>query len=108
MVKERTRRTLVAAGWSVLGILTLAYGQEVKPAASGINVQESDLLVEPPSANWISYNGDYSGRRYSSVSEVNTRNVQTLRAQWVFHAQNSDRLEVTPVVVNHHVRHCCE
>jgi alcohol dehydrogenase (cytochrome c) len=100
MVKERTRRTLAAAGWSVLGILTLAYGQEVKPAASGINVQESDLLVEPPSANWISYNGDYSGRRYSSLSEVNTRNVATLRAQWVFHAQNSDRLEVTPVVVN--------
>jgi alcohol dehydrogenase (cytochrome c) len=64
-----------------------------------INVRGEDLLVAPPTVNWISYNGDYSGRRYSGLSEINPVNVGQLRAQWVFHARNASRLEVTPVVV---------
>jgi alcohol dehydrogenase (cytochrome c) len=80
--------------------LTLTVGQAGTQFSSSIDVRTSDLLIQPPSANWISYNGDYSGRRYSSLSEINTSNVGSLRAQWTFHAHNSDRLEVTPVVVN--------
>jgi alcohol dehydrogenase (cytochrome c) len=68
------------------------------PAA--IDVQSDDLLVHAPSTNWISYNGDYSGRRFSSLSEINPGNLDGLRAEWVFHAHNSSRLEVTPVVLN--------
>jgi len=63
-------------------------------------VQASDLLAKPPAENWTSYNGDYTGRRYSSLSQINATNVAQLHAQWVFHARNSDHLEVTPVVVN--------
>lgn len=65
-----------------------------------IDVRTEDLLVQPPAANWISYNGDYSGRRYSSLDQINSANVAQLRAEWVFHAQNSNRLETTPVVVD--------
>ena len=36
-----------------------------------VDVQPDDLLVSPPESNWISYNGDYTGRRYSKLSEVN-------------------------------------
>jgi len=73
----------------------------VDPFAPGkIDVQPEDLLVHPPAANWISYNGDYSGRRYSSLDQINAANVAQLRAEWVFHAQNSNRLETTPVVVD--------
>jgi alcohol dehydrogenase (cytochrome c) len=63
-------------------------------------VRSEDLLVQPPAANWISYNGDYSGRRFSGLSEINAGNLAGLRAEWVFHARNSSRLELTPVVVN--------
>ena len=65
-----------------------------------IDVRAEDLLVSPPAANWISYNGDYSGRRYSSLSEINAATLPKLRAEWVFHAHNSNRLENSPVVVN--------
>jgi alcohol dehydrogenase (cytochrome c) len=65
-----------------------------------IDVRNEDLLVQPPAANWISYNGDYSGRRYSSLAQINSANVGQLRAAWVFHSHDSSRLEVTPVVVN--------
>jgi len=72
----------------------------VAPISAAIDVRADDLLVQPPGANWVSYNGDYSGRRYSSLSEINSTNVGRLRPEWVFHAHNSSRLEVTPVVVN--------
>src|SRR5271169_2929538 len=68
--------------------------------STAIDVRSEDLLVRPPAANWISYNGDYSGRRFSGLSEINPGNLAGLRAEWVFHASNSSRLEVTPVVVN--------
>jgi alcohol dehydrogenase (cytochrome c) len=68
--------------------------------STAIDVSSEDLLVQPPTADWVSYNGDYSGRRFSGLSEINAGNLAGLRAQWVFHAHNTSRFEVTPVVVN--------
>jgi alcohol dehydrogenase (cytochrome c) len=65
-----------------------------------IDVRPEDLLVHPPATNWLSYNGDYTGRRFSSLSQITATNVSHLQAEWVFHAHNSNRLENTPVVVN--------
>jgi alcohol dehydrogenase (cytochrome c) len=65
-----------------------------------LDVSSAELNAKPVGANWLSYNGDFSGQRYSSLSEINVSNVSGLRAQWVFHARTSDRLEVTPVVAN--------
>src|SRR3981081_3358791 len=59
-----------------------------------------DLLVSTSAANWPSYHGDYTGRRYSGLTAINPSNVAQLRAAWVFHAHNTSWLEVTPVVVN--------
>jgi alcohol dehydrogenase (cytochrome c) len=65
-----------------------------------IKVVASDLLIRPVGENWPSYHGDYSGQRYSQLTQINLRNVSQLRAQWVFHPGNSNLLEVTPVVIN--------
>jgi len=73
-------------------------GQSADTAASGVSAD--DLLAKPVGANWTSYNGDYSGQRYSSLREIGLENVAQLRAAWIFHPGNSERLEVTPVVVN--------
>jgi alcohol dehydrogenase (cytochrome c) len=67
---------------------------------SSLNVVPAQLNVMPVGENWLSYNGDFSGRRYSGLSQINVANVEELRAQWVFRADSSDRLEVTPVVAN--------
>jgi len=65
-----------------------------------IEVRSEDLLAQPVKDNWISYNGDYTGRRYSGLSQINASNLPELRAAWVFHARNTNRLEDTPIVVN--------
>jgi alcohol dehydrogenase (cytochrome c) len=76
-------------------------GDEALTAPStNIDVRSEDLLIQPPAANWPSYNGDYSGRRFSGLNEINVANVAGLQAEWVFHARDTSRLEVTPIVVN--------
>jgi len=92
----------VRALWVVLTVIvssTMAQSAETN-VQNEINVLPADLIARQPAANWVSYNGDYSGRRYSELSQINTQNVEQLRAEWVFHSSNSDRLEVTPIVVN--------
>jgi len=69
------------------------------PAKVSQQVSAEDLTAQPVGENWTSYNGDYTGRRYSSLQHINTSNVARLKAAWVFHPGNSQNLEVTPVVV---------
>ena len=73
-------------------------GQEHSPLPATA-VRAEDLLASPPAANWASYNGDYTGRRYSALGEISPANVHHLRAAWVFHPGNSQNLEATPVVI---------
>jgi len=65
-----------------------------------VDVSPEQLVGQPAGRNWLSYNGDYTGRRFSSLNQINAQNVANLRTQWVFHASNSNSLEVTPVVVD--------
>lgn len=77
-----------------------ARGQEHSPVVGGGDVRPEDLLVKPAGNNWTSYNGDYTGQRYSRLRGINATNVAHLRPAWVFHPGNSSMLEVTPVVYN--------
>lgn len=89
--------------WALSAMLILACSlaqaqKETSPGFAGVSAE--DLLARPVGENWTSYNGDYTGRRYSRLKEINSQNVQKLRASWVFHPGNSERLEATPVVMN--------
>jgi alcohol dehydrogenase (cytochrome c) len=87
---------LLVVAWATVPVA----GQEGKsPNAVDIHVTADDLLARPVGANWTSYNGDYSGRRFSSLNEINVANVAQLRAAWVFHPGNTQMLEATPVVI---------
>jgi alcohol dehydrogenase (cytochrome c) len=100
--KKRLGGRVALALAAFLGCLMVAASDDLPKDSRGavIDVLPADLLASPPGANWLSYNGDFTGRRFSSLSQINLTNVAQLRAQWVFHASNSNRLEVTPVVVN--------
>jgi alcohol dehydrogenase (cytochrome c) len=65
-----------------------------------VDVKSDELAAQPSGANWLSYDGDYTGRRYVGLDQINPSNVAQLRAQWVFHAPQPGELEVTPVVVS--------
>ena len=101
-MRKTTRGTALRLALVALFALASAGAQDQGKTAISvkIDVQPHELLVQPVGANWVSYNGDYTGRRYSNLDQISAKNVGQLRAQWVFHASNSDNLEVTPVVVD--------
>jgi len=98
-VRSKVRRMRTAV--CVLALFTsLAAGAGSGAKGVKTDVRTEDLLVQPAGTNWLVYHGDYTGRRFSSLSQIKRENVPQLRAEWVFHARNTNRLENTPVVVN--------
>ena len=61
-------------------------------------------LLQPSTDSWPTYNGDYSGRRFSTLSKVNANNINSLSLAWVFRAVTGTNLNATikstPLVVN--------
>jgi alcohol dehydrogenase (cytochrome c) len=50
--------------------------------------------------NWLTYWGDYQGRHYSSLKQIDTGNVGRLQAQWSAQLPGQSILEATPLVVD--------
>jgi alcohol dehydrogenase (cytochrome c) len=50
--------------------------------------------------NWLTYSGDYSGRRFSSLAQINTKNANSLTAKWVYQTGATGKLETTPLVAD--------
>ncbi len=71
-----------------------------RPVTAIESVSSPQLSSTSLRSNWLSYNGDYTGRRYSSLMQITPGNGSRLHAQWVFHRGSFGTLESTPVVVN--------
>jgi len=50
--------------------------------------------------NWLTYSGDYSGRRFSPLDQINTANARSLTAKWVYQTGATGKLETSPLVVD--------
>lgn len=98
MMRQAAWIAVVLGGLITGAVCAASQSGSGAPVSTLIDVKFPALLVQPSAADWLTYNGDYTGRRYSSLAQINVGNVRELRAQWVFHASSSDRLEVTPVV----------
>ncbi len=45
---------------------------------------DPDTIGNAPVTNWPTFNGDYSGQRYSTLTQIGPANVNQLEPQWVF------------------------
>ncbi|MFY9790267.1 MAG: PQQ-dependent dehydrogenase, methanol/ethanol family [Candidatus Sulfotelmatobacter sp.] len=50
--------------------------------------------------NWMTYSGDYSGRRFTSLDQITVSTAQGLTAKWVYQTGATGKLETTPLVVD--------
>ena len=79
---------------ALLSVTSVA--QELDPAA----------LLKPPTTAWPTYNGDYSGRRNSSLGQINKSNVGSLALAWAYRTKNygiagfAAHIKSTPLMVN--------
>jgi alcohol dehydrogenase (cytochrome c) len=94
------RTSVLIAIWFCVAVMSMAQENSANTISTLIDVNPDELLAQPPAGNWLSYNGDYTGRRYSGLNQITPSNVNQLRAEWVFHLTKSGELEVTPVVFN--------
>ncbi len=53
------------------------------PAILSAQVLDPALLTKPLGDQWPTYSGDYSGKRYSSLDQINQSNVKNLALSWV-------------------------
>src|SRR5690348_12495049 len=56
-------------------------------------------LLQPPTDTWPSHNGDYTGRRYSTLSQINQGNIQSLALAWAFQT-HQQAMKSTPLEVD--------
>ncbi|PYU05166.1 MAG: PQQ-dependent dehydrogenase, methanol/ethanol family [Acidobacteria bacterium] len=57
-----------------------------------------DSAKEPQ--NWLMYSGDYAGRRFSALDQINTSNARALVPKWAYQTMAGGKFETTPLVVD--------
>ena len=86
--------------FSLLGLTLFAQG-----------IVDNSKLLRPTADSWPVYNGDYSGRRFSALTRINTNNVNAMTLSWVYRpnagggqagggGNTAVTIKGTPVVVN--------
>jgi len=45
---------------------------------------DAATLLHPPADSWPGYQGDYSGRRHSSLTQITPQNVADLSLAWAY------------------------
>ncbi|MGB8536534.1 MAG: acido-empty-quinoprotein group A [Acidobacteriaceae bacterium] len=62
---------------------------------------DSSLLTKPATDSWPTYSGDYSGQRYSTLDQINQKNVKNLALAWSVHVSPGSRgaFGAPPVIV---------
>jgi acido-empty-quinoprotein group A len=75
--------------------------------AQGLDPKVLKLYHQPPDA-WPTYNGDYSGRRFSDLTQINDTNINLLKIEWIHRITGiapqrgvgNPTIKSTPLMVN--------
>ena len=74
------------------------------PLAAAAQGLDPSALLKPPVDSWPTYNGDYSGRRFSPLKQIHTGNVHTLSLAWASRFSGGSgpnpSIKATPLMVN--------
>ena len=87
-------------------ILVCAIALLLMPAVQLGQSLAPEKIEKPGTDIWPTYNGDYSGRRHSSLKLINSSNVNSLSIEWIYRASNygaagfGSQIKATPLEVN--------
>ena len=73
--------------------------------STGLSAQQPGLtsaqIEKPATTSWPTFNGDYSGRRYSTLAKINASNVKHLSVAWIYDLPaGGGFVKATPLLVN--------
>src|SRR5262245_53034013 len=81
MTKHKMLGALLLAALAVVPVLVRAQNA-AKPQGHGDGLDPADIL-HPLAESWPVYSGDYSGKRYSLLTQINQSTVKNLGLAWV-------------------------
>lgn len=90
-------------------LCTALAGALLLPAYAAYNYSlDPKLIGATPISSWNTFNGDYTGQRYSTLTEISAANVNKLVDQWTFKISNVGAqrgapepiIKCTPLMVN--------
>jgi acido-empty-quinoprotein group A len=91
---------------SALLTLAVTLAPSLAPQSAFAQGLTPSALLKPPADSWPTYNGDYSGRRFSSLTQIDSSNVHTLSLSWATRftvaggGGGSVQIKSTPLLVN--------
>jgi alcohol dehydrogenase (cytochrome c) len=77
------------------------------PAKTGLTVSHvvphytmvtEEMMLSPPSSDWLMHYGNYAGWSHSPLDQINTANVGQLQLRWVWSMDEGERQQITPLV----------
>ena len=84
--------------WTVAVALLLAW------LLSGVALAQAPYerirRAESEPGNWLTYGGNYSSHRFSTLEQITAANVARLKPAWVYQVRDRNKFEVTPIVVD--------
>ena len=78
---NRTRRALLTVSLLAAPVFLVAQGPPPQSAAQG-GLDPASIL-KPLADSWPTYSGDYTGRRFSALTQINQSTVKNLTLAWV-------------------------
>ncbi|GAC1623460.1 MAG: PQQ-dependent methanol/ethanol family dehydrogenase [Candidatus Acidiferrum sp.] len=81
---------------SILFLVTGFFGGVVSAQVTFERIANS--AKEPQ--NWLTYSGDYAGRRFSALDQITSANVASLVPRWVYQTAATGKFETTPLVAD--------
>src|SRR3954468_22150676 len=84
-------------------VLALVLGTSIALAGQSGPGLDPAKLLKPGTDSWPTYNGDYSGRRFSTLDKINASNVDALTLAWVYRlnaAPGAGNIKGTPLQIN--------
>jgi alcohol dehydrogenase (cytochrome c) len=91
-MNPRPRFTAPVAALLTMAAVSLLHAQGIT------NKDLLDGLANP--SRWLTYSGDYTGRRFSPLTQITPANAGRLAAQWTFQNGVVNKFEATPIVID--------
>ena len=88
----RPRVTASVAAFLMLASIGVLRAQDIT------NKDLLDGLANP--SRWLTHSGDYTGARFSPLTQITPANVGQLAAQWTFQTNVVNKFEATPIVID--------
>ena len=95
-------RFVVASAFRRKAVAVAATALAVGAVLTAQTRLDTATLLKPGTTSWPTFNGDYTGRRFSALTKITDKNVHQLSVAWMFRTDTGagSTIKSTPLMVN--------